>query len=72
MTQVVLASISTTVGVESTGRSAYDLGYNVALWWTMTDRNAEAHRHSVDRVFLRFGETATAEQVLALMCQPRT
>ena len=37
MTQVVLAGMSTSVGVESTGRSAYDLGYNVALWWTMTD-----------------------------------
>lgn len=68
VTQIVLAGISTSVGVESTGHSAYDLGYNVAFVVdAMTDLNAEAHRHSVERVFPRFGETATTEQVLALM-----
>lgn len=73
VTQVVLAGISTSVGVESTGRSAYDLGYNVAFVVdAMTDRNAEAHGHSVERVFPRFGETTTTEQVLALLGQLRT
>ena len=73
VTQVVLAGIATSVGVESTGRSAYDLGYNVAFVVdAMTDLNAEAHRHSVERVFPRFGETATTARVLALLWQPRT
>ena len=30
-TQVVLTGIATSVGVESTARNAYDLGYNVTL-----------------------------------------
>src|SRR5271170_2402465 len=31
VTQVILAGVSTSVGVESTARSAYDHGYNVVL-----------------------------------------
>ncbi len=52
VTQIVLAGISTSIGVESTARSAYDLGYNVALAVdAMTDRDADAHRHSVENDF---------------------
>jgi nicotinamidase-related amidase len=66
VTQVVLAGISTSAGVESTARGAYDLGYNVVLVTdAMTDRNAEAHRHSVETVFPRLGETAKTDEVLA-------
>jgi nicotinamidase-related amidase len=38
VTQVVLAGISTSAGVESTARSAYDLGYNVVLVQGCHDR----------------------------------
>ena len=31
VTQIVLAGVATSIGVESTARSAYDLGYHVAL-----------------------------------------
>src|SRR6202041_2236606 len=52
VTQVVLAGIATSAGVEATARSAYDLGYNVTLVVdAMTDRDAEAHRHSVEKIF---------------------
>ena len=65
VTQVVIAGISTSVGVESTARSAYDLGYNVVLVVdAMTDRDPEAHRHSVEKIFPRMAETATTEDVL--------
>ena len=68
VTQVVLAGISTSIGVESTARSAYDYGYNVALVVdAMTDRNADAHRHSVETIFPRLGETATTDAVLNLL-----
>jgi nicotinamidase-related amidase len=68
VTQVFLAGISTSVGVESTGRSAYDHGYNVAFVVdAMTDRDAEAHSHSVEKVFPRIGETDTTENVLLLL-----
>ncbi|HKD19617.1 MAG TPA: isochorismatase family protein [Thermoanaerobaculia bacterium] len=67
-TQVVMTGISTSIGVESTARSAYDLGYNVAFVVdAMTDRSSENHRHSVENLFPRIGETGTTEDVLALL-----
>ncbi|MGA3236948.1 MAG: isochorismatase family protein [Bryobacteraceae bacterium] len=68
VTQVVLAGVATSVGVESTARSAYDLGYNVTLVVdAMTDRDADAHRHSVEKIFPRLGETAATGDVLKLL-----
>lgn len=70
VTQVLLTGVSTSAGVESTARSAYDLGYNVVLVVdAMTDRNADAHRNSVERIFPRLGETETTENVLKAMAQ---
>jgi nicotinamidase-related amidase len=67
-TQIVLAGIATSIGVESTARSAYDLGYNVALVVdAMTDRDPEMHRNSVEKIFPRLGETAKTEDVLKLL-----
>ncbi|SEP49007.1 cysteine hydrolase [Amycolatopsis saalfeldensis] len=65
VTQVVLAGISTGSGVESTARSASDHGYHVVLATdAMADPDAEAHRHSVGRVFPKLGETATTAEIL--------
>jgi len=65
VTQVVLAGISTSVGVESTARSLYDAGYNVVLALdAMTDRDPEAHRLTVEKIFPRLGETETTENLL--------
>jgi nicotinamidase-related amidase len=70
VTQVFLTGIATSIGVESTARSAYDHGYNVALVVdAMTDRDADAHRHSVEKIFPRLGETATTDDVLTLLQQ---
>ena len=33
----------------------------------MTDRDAENHRHSVDKIFPRLGETGTTADVLKLL-----
>lgn len=53
-----MTGISTSAGVEATARSAYDLGYNVVLVVdAMTDRDADSHRHSVEKIFPRLGET---------------
>ncbi len=66
VTQVVMCGISTTAGVESTARQAYDRGYNVVLVTdAMTDRDEANHRHSVEKVFPRIGETATTAEVIA-------
>jgi nicotinamidase-related amidase len=68
VTQIVLAGISTSIGVESTARSASDLGYNVTLVVdAMTDRSPEMHRHSVEKVFPRLGETGTTDELLWLL-----
>jgi nicotinamidase-related amidase len=68
VTQVVLAGVATSVGVESTARSAYDLGYNVALVLdAMTDRDADAHRYSVEKIFPKLGETGTTADLLQLL-----
>lgn len=68
VTQVFLAGVATSVGVESTARSAYDLGYNVALVVdAMTDRDPESHLHSLEKIFPRLGETDTTDNVLRLV-----
>ncbi|MCL2731369.1 MAG: isochorismatase family protein [Actinomycetia bacterium] len=68
VTQVVLAGIATGSGVESTARAAADHGYHVVLATdAMTDPDADAHRHSVARVFPKLGETTTTAEVLDMM-----
>jgi nicotinamidase-related amidase len=65
VTQVFLTGIATSAGVESTARSAYDHGYNVVLVVdAMTDRSEEGHRHCVEKIFPRLGETDTTDNVL--------
>lgn len=65
VTQIVLAGVATSLGVESTARAAYEHGYNVLLAIdAMTDRDPEAHANSVDRVFPKLGENATTAEIL--------
>ncbi len=67
-TQLVLAGIATSAGVESTARSAHDLGYHVVFATdAMTDRETDAHRHSVEKIFPRIGETDTTANILKLV-----
>jgi MFS family permease len=68
VTQVVLTGISTTSGVESTARSAYDHGYNVVLATdAMTDTDPDAHANSIERIFPKLGETATTAEILDML-----
>ena len=68
VTQLVLTGVATSAGVESTARSAYDLGYNVTLVVdAMTDRDPDAHRHCVEKLFARLGETAKTDDLLNLL-----
>ncbi|MGY6157799.1 isochorismatase family protein [Paraburkholderia strydomiana] len=71
VTQIVLAGIATSIGVESTAREAHALGFNVTLAVdAMTDLSAEAHDNSVSRIFPWLGETGTSEEILALVQKP--
>jgi nicotinamidase-related amidase len=68
VTQIVLTGVATSIGVESTARGAYDLGYNVVLITdAMTDRDSGAHRHTVEKIFPRLGESGTTGDVLRLL-----
>ena len=68
VTQIVLAGVATSIGVESTARYAHELGYNVTLAIdAMTDMNAMAHDNSVQRIFPRLGETGSAQQIIELL-----
>jgi nicotinamidase-related amidase len=68
VTQVFLAGVATSSGVEATARNAFDRGYNVVpVVDAMTDLDADAHRHSVEKVFPRIGETETTARVLTLL-----
>ena len=70
VTQVVITGIATSAGVEATARQGYEHGFNVTLVTdAMTDRQAEAHDHSLRNVFPRLGETGSTADVLALLEQ---
>ncbi|PXW24068.1 isochorismatase family protein [Paraburkholderia caballeronis] len=68
VTQIVLAGVATSMGVESTAREAYALGFNVTLAIdAMTDLSEAAHINSVSRIFPRLGETGTTQEIVALL-----
>ncbi|MER6947505.1 hydrolase [Nonomuraea sp. NPDC000554] len=70
ITQIVLTGAATSIGVESTARAAHEHGYNVALATdAMTDLDADAHRHSIEKIFPRLGETGTTADILALLAK---
>ena len=72
VTQIVLSGIATSAGVESTARSAHEHGYHVVLATdAMTDRDPAAHENSVERIFPKLGETATASEILDLLARTR-
>ncbi|MFC4764910.1 isochorismatase family protein [Dyella koreensis] len=65
VTQVVIAGVSTSIGVESTARQAHEHGFHVTLALdAITDRHADAHLNSVTRIFPRLGETGTTKDIL--------
>lgn len=70
-TQVVLAGVATTSGVESTARAAYDLGYHVAFVTDAMTDVAEAHEASLTLQFPKLGELGTTAEVLELLAAPR-
>jgi nicotinamidase-related amidase len=68
VTQVFVTGVATSGGVESTARSAFDYGYNIVLMVdAITDLDGDAHRHSVEKILPRIGETDTTDNVLKLL-----
>jgi nicotinamidase-related amidase len=72
VTQIFLAGVSTSGGVESTARSAYDLGYHVVFVSdAMTDMHEDVHRQRVETTFPRLGEVETTDGVLQALKEKR-
>jgi nicotinamidase-related amidase len=70
VTQVVVTGVSTSGGVEATGRQAYEQGLNVTLALdAMTDTRQEAHDYSIRNVFPRLGETGTTQEIIDLLAK---
>jgi nicotinamidase-related amidase len=68
VTQVFVTGVATSIGVESTARSAHELGYHVVLAVdAMLDLAPESHAHSVQRIFPRLGETTTTSEILTAL-----
>ncbi|GAA3691200.1 hydrolase [Nonomuraea antimicrobica] len=72
VTQIVLAGIATSIGVESTARAAYAHGYNVTLATdAAADRDSQAHHHSLERIFPLLGERGSTAEIIGLLAKTR-
>ena len=65
ITGIVLAGISTSIGVESAARAANERGYELTVVTdAVTDTSERAHLNSLEVIFPRIAELATTEEVL--------
>ncbi|MDB5111762.1 MAG: isochorismatase family protein, partial [Mucilaginibacter sp.] len=65
ITGVVMAGISTSIGVEGTARNASERGYNVTFASdAMTDMFMEAHERSMKYIFPRMGEIDVTHKII--------
>lgn len=68
VTNIVLCGISTSIGVESTARNAWERAYNLTFASdAMTDLSSEAHDRALQLIFPRIGEIGTVDEILALL-----
>lgn len=68
VTAIVLAGISTSIGVEGTARAASEFGFNISFAIdAMTDMQEEAHTRSIKYIFPRIGETGNTSDILKMM-----
>ncbi|OEJ34586.1 isochorismatase family protein [Streptomyces subrutilus] len=66
--RIVLAGISTSAGVESTARTAWELSYDLVFAEDATaDLDADSHAHTFGKIFPRIGRVATTEQIIAAL-----
>lgn len=62
---IILCGISTNLGVESTARYAYELGFNqIFVSNAMSARSKEEHENSLKYIFPRLGLVRKTEEVL--------
>jgi nicotinamidase-related amidase len=62
---IVLCGISTSMGVESTARAAYELGYNqIFAEDAMASHTEEEHNSTVKNIFRRIGRVRTTSEIV--------
>ncbi|HVA85208.1 MAG TPA: hydrolase [Candidatus Saccharimonadales bacterium] len=65
---IVLAGISTNIGVESTARDAYERGYQLVFASDAMAASTEAdHRQTVTRIFPRIGRVRDTARIVAAL-----
>jgi len=65
---IVLCGISTNIGVESTARNAWELGFNLLVVEdACSAASAEQHQSSMTHIFPRIGRVRSTEEVLAAL-----
>jgi nicotinamidase-related amidase len=68
ITGIVLAGISTSIGVESAARAANERGYELTVVTdAVTDTARRAHLNSVEVIFPQIAELATTEEVVTAL-----
>jgi nicotinamidase-related amidase len=66
--RIVLAGIATNIGVESTARFGWELGYELVLVEdAMSSISAEHHRFAVEHIFPRLGRVRSTAEVLGAL-----
>ena len=70
VTQIVLAGLVTSRGVDTTAREAYAHNYSVAFATdAMADRGIEVHENAVERIFPQIGQRASTAEILQLLAK---
>ncbi|OKS87572.1 isochorismatase family protein [Mucilaginibacter polytrichastri] len=70
ITNIVLAGIATSIGVEGTARAASEHGYNITFAQdAMTDMHLSAHENSVKTIFPRIGEVDDTAAIISMLTQ---
>ncbi len=68
ITGIVLAGISTSVGIESAARAAAERDYQLTIVTdAVTDTDLGAHNNSLNVIFPKIGELATTDEVVAAL-----
>ena len=65
---VILCGIATSIGVESTARQAYELGYNeIFPEDAMASRSEEEHNSTIKNIFPRIGQVKSTQDVMEIL-----
>jgi nicotinamidase-related amidase len=68
ITNIVLAGVATSIGVEGTARNASEHGYNITFAQdAMTDMHLSAHENSFKSIFPRIGEVDDTAAIIAML-----